>query len=78
MLLRNRIEVAVDPVAAEQFADLDATLQILIRETLSLDARPAYHAEDADGRVYHLRVPDVEVDWVLRDGMCWIVGVNSG
>ena len=72
-----RIEVAVDPVAAEQFAGLDATLQILIRETLSLDARPAYHAESCGERVYHFRVSDVEVDWMFRDGQCRIVQVRT-
>lgn len=73
----DRIEVIVGAGTTGKFESLDGELQSLIRETLSLDARPAYHTERDAERVYHLCVADVEVDWVVLEGTCRIVGLRT-
>lgn len=71
---RLRVEVAEE--AREGFEALGAMEREVILETLGLDGRPAYH-EGTQERVYHTRVLAFEVDWEVREGVCWILRVGS-
>jgi tRNA-Thr(GGU) m(6)t(6)A37 methyltransferase TsaA len=74
----ERLEVQVGEEAREKFKELVEGDRAVILETLALDGRPAYHEGSQEGRVYHLRVLGYEVDWEVRDGVCWVLRVGVG
>lgn len=65
--------VQIDALAGEY-----PTLASLIRQTLSLDPRPAYRSDDVGGdRVYGFRLLGVEVRWRIRGDSAEVVSVGS-
>lgn len=69
----DRMPVEISESARVAFEAVAEPLQKLIVETLGLDARPAYHDEE---RIYHLRLEECEVDWVVVDGGCRVLAVG--
>ena len=70
----ERMPVEVADEARPRWDMLTESTRHLVVETLGLDARPAYHDEE---RVYHLRVEQWEVDWVVVEGVCRVVAVRT-
>jgi len=68
-----RLAVAFTAEAEAQLAGR-SQLRALIVETLSLDPRPAYHADDP-GRVYGVRLVDVDVRWRVVAGRIEVMGL---
>lgn len=73
----SRLSVEIAEDAREAFEELGAEERALIMETLALDGRPAYHDGQQDGRCYHLKLQGREVDWVIIQGVCRVVGVRG-
>jgi tRNA-Thr(GGU) m(6)t(6)A37 methyltransferase TsaA len=69
-----RLPVEVDPAVQPAFDALPDRARALIREALSLDPRPATRADDA-GRVFGAPLCGKDVRFVIRDGICRIVGI---
>lgn len=68
------LKVEIAEQAAGDFKALPPESRELITGTLRWDPRPAYHE---GGRVYHASLGGVDVDWVVEEGACRIVGVRS-
>ena len=71
-----RMEVVIGDEARDDFDRLDGSTKNLVVETLALDARPAYHGEAREDRIYHILVEGIEVDWHVMDGACRVVAVR--
>jgi len=69
-----RLEVAVASEAAVSFGKLSATDQGVILEVLSLDPRPAIHAES--GRVYGAQLCGHNVRFSIQEGICRILAIG--
>jgi tRNA-Thr(GGU) m(6)t(6)A37 methyltransferase TsaA len=53
-------------------------LRKLIKQLLSLDPRPAYTEQDDTGRVYGMRLYDVDVKWqMVESGVVQVVSIES-
>lgn len=62
------------PPVLEQFRKHPEMLQ-LIRETLELDPRPAYHAASSVQRRYGLQLADVDVQFEVSDDVALVIGL---
>ena len=67
--------VRVAREAHEAFAALSQETQQLVLETLSLDARPAFHEQE--DRTYFLRVYDLDVAWKISEGECLVSSIRA-
>ena len=67
--------VRVAREAHEAFGALSQETQQLVLETLSLDARPAFHEQE--DRTYFLRVYDVDVAWKISEGECLVSSIRA-
>ena len=59
----------------EKILNDDPALQSLITETLSLDPRPAY--ADDDTKEYAMRLNDVDVRWVVKEGRVKVLDIEE-
>lgn len=73
----ERLVVEVAGEVAVAWNTIEEDDRRVIMETLALDGRPAYHGGTQDGRTYHLRVLGYEVDWLVKEGRCVVVGVGK-
>ncbi len=71
----ERLPVRVAEEASEAFAEISESQQEVILETLRLDARPAFH--EKQGRVYFLRIFDLDVAWEVRESECVLCGIRN-
>ena len=63
-----RLSVRIAEEVEECWGELDEVEKKVICETLSLDARPAFHEED--NRNYYLKIFSYDVVWQVRSGEC--------
>ena len=70
----TQIEVRIASSAQKAFEELPVKTRELIRETLALDPRPAFHRGD---RSYFLLVDDLEVVWTVREGECEVMEIRT-
>lgn len=66
-----RLEVRVEPGAADAFERLPARAKAVLMEVLSLDARPATREEDAE-RVFGALLCGCNVRFTIAEGICRI------
>ena len=59
----------------EAFEALPGERQQVVMETLSLDARPAFHEKEA--RTYFLRIYDLDVGWEIVQGRCVVCSIRT-
>ena len=52
-------------------------LRELIIQSLQLDPRPAYQADDGDGRQYGMRLYDFDVKWVVANNTAMVVAIEK-
>ena len=71
----DRLPVQVTEEVGGAFANIPEDQREVILETLSLDARPAFHEEQ--GRTYFLRIFDLDVAWEVREGECVVCGIRD-
>ena len=71
----DRLPVQVAEEVGGAFANIPEDQREVILETLSLDARPAFHEEQ--GRTYFLRIFDLDVAWEVREGECVVCGIRD-
>ena len=71
----ERLPVRVAEAAEEPWAKLTRVEQAVLLETLSLDARPAFHKNES--RVYFLKVFNYEVAWQVKGGECLVREVRK-
>ena len=71
----ERIEVRVEESAKDAFESLGERGQRVVREVLSLDPRPAIHAEEGE-RVYGADLCGKNIRFQVRNGVCWVVEVR--
>ena len=67
-------EVRISAEAKEEFEALSSTERDVVLQTLSLDARPAFHEE---GRTYFLRLFDYDVAWRFVGDECEVVAIRK-
>ena len=61
--------------ASTAFSEIAEEQQVVILETLSLGARPAFHEKQE--RTYFLRIFDFDVAWEVRDSKCVLCGIRN-
>jgi len=71
---RLQVEIAESAVAA--FLELPPRAQAVIREALSLDARPPTRTEDAE-RVFGALLCDCNIRFTIGDGTCRVVEITT-
>ena len=71
----GRLPVQIAGEAETSWAKVAVPEQAVILETLSLDARPAFH--ETDSRTYYLKVFDYDVAWQVRAGECVVKGIRK-
>ena len=68
------LDVRIAEVAREHFEGLGANQRKVIVETLSWDARPAYHGEP--GRRYYLRIEELDLAWEVTGKACVVLEIK--
>ena len=71
----DRLPVEVEPAAAADFAQLPERAQAVIRETLSLDPRPATQMADPQ-RTFGASLCGCNVRFTIREGVCRICSIE--
>jgi tRNA-Thr(GGU) m(6)t(6)A37 methyltransferase TsaA len=69
-----RLSVAIEPMALLEFEAMDGRSQQVIREVLSLDARPAASPKEAD-KIYGAELCGRNVRFRVQGETCWVVEV---
>lgn len=71
-----RLRVEIEPTALADFEGLDVRSQQVIREVLSLDARPAASPKAAD-KIYGAELCGRNVCFRVDEETCWVVAVGG-
>lgn len=71
-----RLAVEVEPAAAGDFAKLPPRARAVLMEALSLDPRPATHADDA-ARIFGAALCGCNVRFTIGDGICRILQIQA-
>ena len=66
--------VRVAEEAREFFYALSDEKRMVVIETLSLDARPAFHEQES--RTYYLRIFDLDIGWRIVGGQCVVCSIR--
>ena len=74
-LAPERLPVRVAAEASTAFSEIAEEQQVVIVETLSLGARPAFHEKQE--RTYFLRIFDFDVAWEARNSECVLCGIRN-
>ncbi len=72
----SRLSVEIEPAAMEDFQALDERSQRVIREALSLDARPAASPKAAD-KIYGAELCGRNVRFRVDEWTCWVVEIGG-
>ena len=59
----------------EVFEALPDEKQQVVLETLSLDARPAFHEKET--RTYFFRIYELDVGWEIVEGRCVVCSIRT-
>lgn len=51
-------------------------LELLIRQVLAQDPRPAYRQKEQSERVYGVRLHHLNIQWVVRENTCWVIDIS--
>lgn len=71
-----RLTIEIDPSAATNFASLTERDQAVIRQSLSLDPRPAASPADPT-RIYGVRMCGRNIRFTIHDGICRIIQITA-
>ena len=71
----ERLPVRVSEEAKGTFSEISEEQREVILETLSFDARPAFHEKQE--RTYFLRIFDLDVAWEVKNGECVLCGLRN-
>ncbi len=70
------LEIEFSPIAQEQLRKASPELETLIRETLSLDPRPAYRSEEKDDREYGVKLEKYNLRWLVEGKVVTVLSID--